>query len=73
MVGDGDSPNKLDKVSIEYTGMIAATGEQFDTSSRLGKPLKFPIDDGAVIPGWNEGVRTSKAATFGLALPARMV
>ncbi|KAL1521967.1 hypothetical protein AB1Y20_021613 [Prymnesium parvum] len=62
VVGDGDAPAKGDSVSIHYAGMNA-DGTLFDSSrgaGKSGRPLKFEVGGGKVIPGWNEGVSTMK-------------
>ena len=40
---------------MQYTGIIWATGAQFD-SSWGGDPIDFPIGTGQVIPGFDEGL-----------------
>lgn len=47
-----------DTVEVDYTGKLT-TGEQFDSS--IGRaPLRFTIDDGRMIAGFNEGVKGMK-------------
>lgn len=48
-----------DNVHIHYTGRLA-DGEVFD-SSEEGEPLEFQIGSGAVIAGFDEGVRGMSA------------
>ncbi|MFA7381547.1 MAG: FKBP-type peptidyl-prolyl cis-trans isomerase [Bacteroidia bacterium] len=52
-VKDGDS------VQVHYTGKLL-NGETFDSSVDRGEPVTFPIGQGAVIPGWEEGVKLMK-------------
>jgi FKBP-type peptidyl-prolyl cis-trans isomerase len=47
---------------VQYTGWLyeeGATdhkGKQFDSSRTRREPFKFPLDTGAVIKGWDQGV-----------------
>lgn len=52
-VKDGDS------VEVHYTGKLL-TGDVFDSSVDRGETVTFPIGQGAVIPGWEEGVKLMK-------------
>jgi FKBP-type peptidyl-prolyl cis-trans isomerase FkpA len=53
--GTGPSPSAGDTVYVHYTGKLL-NGEQFDSSYDRGEPLAFPIGQGMVIPGWDEGI-----------------
>jgi peptidylprolyl isomerase len=44
-----------DKVSVHYAGRLS-TGEAFDNSYDRGKPFEFPLGQGRVIKGWDEGI-----------------
>jgi FKBP-type peptidyl-prolyl cis-trans isomerase len=52
--GTGDPASAGDHVSVHYTGWLP-DGTEFD-SSRGGPPFEFPLGQGMVIPGWDEGV-----------------
>jgi FKBP-type peptidyl-prolyl cis-trans isomerase FkpA len=47
---------------VQYTGWLYESGapdhkgKQFDSSRNAGQPFKFPLDTGAVIKGWDQGV-----------------
>lgn len=57
--GNGPSPQKGDKVTMEYTGWLKTStgdkGKQFDSTTGRG-PFQTPIGVGRVIKGWDEGV-----------------
>ncbi len=40
---------------VEYSGWLA-NGNLFDSSKNAGKPFSFPLGQGRVIAGWDEGV-----------------
>ncbi|NDB03449.1 MAG: peptidylprolyl isomerase, partial [Flavobacteriaceae bacterium] len=53
--GEGASPVIGETVSVHYKGMFA-DGKEFDNSVKRGKPIAFPVGQGNVIPGWDEGI-----------------
>lgn len=53
--GDGESPEAGDIVSVHYTGTLE-DGTIFDSSVTRDEPIQFPLGQGAVIPGWDEGI-----------------
>lgn len=57
--GDGASPEDGQLVIVHYTGWLE-DGTQFDSSVERGEPFTFPIGQGGVIAGWDEGVATMK-------------
>lgn len=42
-------------VKVHYTGYLA-DGSIFDSSIERGEPIEFPLGQGYVIPGWEEGI-----------------
>lgn len=68
--GTGESPERGDTVRVDYTGMLL-DGSIFDTSNEevakandifseqrpSYEPLAFPVGQGRVIPGWDEGLQ----------------
>ncbi len=53
--GEGAKPEKGQTVSVHYKGMFS-DGNVFDDSYKRGAPIDFPIGQGNVIPGWDEGI-----------------
>lgn len=59
-VGDGAMPKAGDVVEVHYTGWLT-DGTQFDSSRAEGRaPFGFPLGQGKVIAGWDEGVATMR-------------
>ncbi len=58
-VGTGESPNEGQRVSVHYTGWTT-DGKRFDSSLERGRPIDFPLGQGRVIKGWDEGIATMK-------------
>jgi FKBP-type peptidyl-prolyl cis-trans isomerase len=64
--GTGISPTSGKLVSVQYTG-TTLDGKEFDSSKKQGRPIEFPLGQGAVIRGWDEGIALLKEgskATF---------
>ena len=62
-VGTGPSPKTGQTCVMHYTGWLyenGAKGKKFDSSVDRGQPFEFPIGQGRVIKGWDEGVATMK-------------
>jgi peptidylprolyl isomerase len=61
-VGDGPTPRPGQTCMVHYTGWLwqGAKGKKFDSSVDRGRPFSFPVGEGQVIPGWDEGVATMK-------------
>src|SRR5258708_1416712 len=57
--GTGASPKVGQTCVMHYTGWLwekGAKGARFDSSRDRGKPFEFPLGQGRVIKGWDEGV-----------------
>jgi FKBP-type peptidyl-prolyl cis-trans isomerase FkpA len=54
--GTGPAAKAGDKLEVDYTGWLEATGEKFDSSLDRGQPFTFPLGAGRVIRGWDEGL-----------------
>eukprot|EP00931_Biecheleriopsis_adriatica_P031754 TRINITY_DN18587_c0_g1_i1.p1 TRINITY_DN18587_c0_g1~~TRINITY_DN18587_c0_g1_i1.p1 ORF type:complete len:142 (-),score=15.66 TRINITY_DN18587_c0_g1_i1:73-498(-) len=50
-------PGVGDTCVVHYTGYLAHTGSEFDSSLSRGKPFTFQIGVGQVIPGWDVGIK----------------
>ena len=62
-VGTGATPKSGQTCVMHYTGWLweeGAKGKKFDSSVDRGQPFEFPLGQGRVIKGWDEGVATMK-------------
>ena len=62
-LGTGEAAASGKKVSVHYTGWLfdnGAKGKKFDSSKDRGDPFIFPLGQGHVIKGWDEGVAGMK-------------
>ncbi|MBT3647081.1 MAG: FKBP-type peptidyl-prolyl cis-trans isomerase [Flavobacteriales bacterium] len=50
-------------VKVHYYGYLKANGNKFDGSFERGEPIEFPLGQGMVIPGWEEGLALLKEGT----------
>jgi peptidylprolyl isomerase len=60
--GDGPTAKAGDNVNVHYVGVSYSTGTQFDASwdTPGAQPFTFPLGQGQVIPGWDQGVAGMK-------------
>ena len=59
VVGDGASAEAGKEVVVHYVGWTA-DGEQFDNSRSRDEPLDFPLGEGHMIAGWEQGLQGMK-------------
>jgi FKBP-type peptidyl-prolyl cis-trans isomerase len=57
--GKGAVAEKGKTVSVHYTGTLT-DGKKFDSSLDRNEPIEFPLGQGMVIPGWEEGIEGMK-------------
>ncbi len=57
--GTGAQPRAGQTAVVHYTGWLL-DGTKFDSSKDRGQPFSFPLGQGRVIRGWDEGVATMK-------------
>ena len=60
VVGKGAAAADGDSLSMHYLGALF-DGEQFEASWDAGKPFDLALGQGAVIPGWDQGIVGMKA------------
>ena len=61
--GEGQKPEAGQTCVMQYTGWLwedGKKGKKFDSSLDRDKAFEFPIGQGRVIKGWDEGVSTMK-------------
>ncbi|MEZ4982600.1 MAG: FKBP-type peptidyl-prolyl cis-trans isomerase [Saprospiraceae bacterium] len=70
--GTGAAPQPGETVNVNYFGALT-NGTEFDNSFKRGKPFSFPLGQGRVIAGWDEGVALmKKGGTRIFFIPARL-
>ncbi len=57
--GSGLQAGNESGVSVQYAGHLTS-GEEFDSSFRVGDPIQFAVGKGQVIKGWDEGLKLLK-------------
>ncbi|PJB35287.1 MAG: peptidylprolyl isomerase [Deltaproteobacteria bacterium CG_4_9_14_3_um_filter_63_12] len=58
-VGQGAEAKAGHQVQVHYTGWLV-DGTKFDSSVDRGKVFEFPLGEGCVIKGWDQGVEGMK-------------
>lgn len=57
--GDGKQAVAGNMVKVHYVGKLT-NGTEFDNSIKRGEPIEFPLGQGRVIKGWDEGIAMMK-------------
>jgi FKBP-type peptidyl-prolyl cis-trans isomerase FkpA len=77
--GSGEEAKAGQDVQVHYTGWLYdpmakdSRGKKFDSSKDRGQPFSFPLGEGRVIRGWDEGVQGMKVGgTRVLTIPPEM-
>lgn len=60
VTGDGEEAKAGQQAVVHYVGVAYSTGEEFDASYNRGAPFTFPLGEGRVIAGWDQGVQGMK-------------
>ena len=60
VLGDGEEAKAGQQAVVHYVGVAHSTGEEFDASYTRGAPFTFPLGEGRVIAGWDQGVQGMK-------------
>lgn len=63
--GSGNKPVAGETVKVHYTGTLL-DGTKFDSSVDRGQPFEFPLGQGRVIRGWDEGIAMMRKGEKGL-------
>lgn len=70
--GEGENAAKGNQVSVHYNGTLL-DGTKFDSSYDRGQPFQFPLGQGRVIMGWDEGIALlNKGAKATLYIPSTL-
>lgn len=56
IVGTGASAQSGQTVTVQYDGYSWTTKKEFDASWNRNQPFSFPLGQGQVIRGWDQGV-----------------
>src|SRR4051794_5479616 len=60
VTGKGPAIKPGQMATVQYVGNSWSTGKEFDASWNRGQPFSFPLGQGQVIQGWDEGVKGMK-------------
>ena len=64
-IGKGDQPIPGSMVKVHYSGYLL-DGTKFDSSVDRGEPYEFPLAQGRVIAGWDEGISSMRKGETGV-------
>lgn len=70
--GSGAKPKEGQTVKVHYKGTLT-DGTEFDSSYKRNEPIEFPLQKGALIDGWIEGLQLmTKGAKYQFFIPAEL-
>lgn len=64
--GEGSLTPKGETIKVDYHGILAKSGEVFDSSFKRPMPFTFKLGVGQVIRGWDEGLALLKGGSKAL-------
>ncbi len=64
--GTGPQANPGMLATVDYFGILEESGQEFDNSYKRGQAFTFPVGQGRVIPGWDEGLTLLKEGSEAL-------
>lgn len=71
--GTGAKIKSGEEATVNYYGILDRDGKMFDNSWRAGKAFTFPVGQGRVIKGWDEGLALLKKGTHAtLIIPSEL-
>ena len=60
VTGTGATAKAGDLLTVDYVGALAKTGKVFDASWNRSQTFQFPLGQGQVIQGWDQGIAGMK-------------
>ena len=70
--GSGAKAKEGNTVKVHYKGTLV-DGTEFDSSYKRNEPIEFPVQKGALIDGWIEGLQLmSKGAKYAFYIPPEL-
>jgi len=60
ITGTGPEAKTGETVTVNYVGVLYKGGKEFDASWKRNEPFSFPLGEGKVIAGWDQGVAGMK-------------
>jgi peptidylprolyl isomerase len=54
--GEGQAAQLGDQITVDYVGVLAKDGTEFDASFGNPEPATFPLTEGGLIDGWIQGI-----------------
>ncbi|MDQ3648628.1 MAG: FKBP-type peptidyl-prolyl cis-trans isomerase [Actinomycetota bacterium] len=61
--GKGKPAKKGQQLTVNYVGVLFASGTEFDASWERKQPFRFKLGGGVVVPGWDKGLEGMKVGS----------